>query len=422
MILEQSRKNRDTLINFATHIYDHAETGFKEKMTAEYIDEQFRKMGYETITGVEIPYVKATYDSKKPGPAIAIIGEMDSIIINDKPVHACGHNIECTNLLGSALLLKQMIEQYDITGKIHFMAVPAEEHIEMQHRLDLMKKGVIRYPSGKPELMYRGLFDDVDICIMAHCMPQENEITLSTSSNGNIIKKVTFTGKAAHAGNAPEEGVNALYAANLSLNAINALRETFTEKQYARVHPIITKGGDAVNVIPSEVIIESYIRAATLDDISQINDKVNRAFVGCAHAMGTKVEINDVPGYLPMYTSPLMNDYVLPVAKSVFNKEIETFPHLGLCSDMGDMSSVMPILHPYIGGVSGTLHGNDFRMTDPDIALVKGSAFLFSVSVSFLVNNAAVAYNIINEYKPLFNNFREYFTKFDSMYNTIISE
>jgi len=418
MILEQSRKNIKELLEYATHIYNNAETGFKEFNTAKYINEQFINMGYKTETGTDIPYVKATYDSGKNGPSIAIIGEMDSIILNDVPVHACGHNIECANLLGSALLVKQLINKFNICGKIHFIATPAEEYIEIQYRLDLMKKGVIKYPSGKPELMHRGLFDDVDMTIMAHSMPQKNEITLSTSSNGNIIKKITYYGKAAHAGNSPEEGINALYAANLSLNAINALRETFVDDQHIRVHPIITKGGDAVNVIPSEVILESYVRGATIDAITQVNKKINQAFIGCSNVFGTKVEIIDVPGYLPMFTSKNANALIYPIAKDIFSGNIETFNHLGLCSDMGDVSTLMPILHPYIGGVEGDLHGNNFKMVDEDIALAKASAFLTSTVITLLSKDANKAYTIINNYNPIFKDFREYAKKIASLYKT----
>jgi len=419
MILEQSRKNIKSLLDYATYIYNNAETGFKEFKTAKYINEQFIKMGYKTKTGTDIPYVKATYDSGKKGPSIAIIGEMDSIILNDTPVHACGHNIECANLLGSALLVKQLINQFDICGKIHFIATPAEEYIEIQYRLDLMKKGIIKYPSGKPELMHRGLFDDVDMTIMAHSMPQKNEITLSTSSNGNIIKKITYYGKAAHAGNAPEEGINALYAANLSLNAINALRETFVEHQHIRVHPIITKGGDAVNVIPSKVTMESYVRGATIEAITLVNKRINQAFIGCSNAFGTKVEIVDVPGYLPMFTSKEANSHIYPIAKKIFSGNIKTFGHLGLCSDMGDISTLMPILHPYIGGVEGDLHGNNFKMINEDIALAKASAFLVSTVITLLSNNANKAYSIINSYTPIFNNFSEYAKEIASLYKII---
>jgi len=419
MILKKAKENKIQLLEWANYIYENAETGFKEFKTAKYIDTQFKNMGYETICGKDIPYVKATYDTKKEGPSIAIIGEMDSIILNSSPTHACGHNIECANLLGSAKLIKQLIDQFDIVGKIHFIATPAEEHIEMAYRLSLMDKGIIKYPSGKPELMHRGLFDDVDICIMSHCMPQENELTLSTTSNGNIIKKITYYGKASHAGNAPEEGINALYAANLALNAINSLRETFKDEQHVRIHPIITKGGEAVNVIPSEVVIETYIRAATIEDIKQINNKINRALIGCSNAFGTKIEINDIPGYMPMFTSKVINSYAYEQASSIYNGDINTFPHLGLCSDMGDISSVMPILHPYMGGVSGNLHGNDFKMTNPNIALVKTSAFLTSLSINLLENNAYKAYNVIGDYKPTYNSFGDYYRDFDSMYKTI---
>jgi metal-dependent amidase/aminoacylase/carboxypeptidase family protein len=106
-------------------------------------------------------------------------------------------------------------------------------------------------------------------------------------------------------------GINALYAANCGLNAINAIRETFWDNDHVRVHPIITSGGDMVNAIPETVTLESYVRGATFDVIIKENKKVNRALIGGALSIGANIEIIDIPGYSPLYNDPKMMEVVM---------------------------------------------------------------------------------------------------------------
>ena len=117
-----------------------------------------------------------------------------------------------------------------------------------------MQAGELEFLGGKPELIARGEFDDVDLAMMihTHSRPDENGMAAVTASNnGCVVKQIRYVGKAAHAGGAPHLGINALYAAHIGLAAINAVRETFRDDDAIRVHPIITRGGDLVNVIPA---------------------------------------------------------------------------------------------------------------------------------------------------------------------------
>src|SRR5262249_56295702 len=101
--------------------------------------------------------------------------------------------------------------------------------------------------------------------------PEMKKAGVSASNNGCIVKTVRYIGRAAHAGGAPHLGINALYAANIGLAAINAVRETFRDEDSIRVHPIITQGGSQVNVIPGEVRLETYVRGKTVDAILDAN-------------------------------------------------------------------------------------------------------------------------------------------------------
>ena len=121
------------------------------------------------------------------------------------------------------------------------------------------------------------------------------------SNNGFVGKQARFIGKAAHAGGAPHKGINALYAAQIALAAINAQRETFRDDDTVRIHPILTRGGDLVNVIPNDVRLETMVRGKTAaGHRGRRRCKVDRALRAGAVALGASVEITTLPGYMPL--------------------------------------------------------------------------------------------------------------------------
>ena len=159
-------------------------------------------------------------------------------------------------------------------AKIDFIATPAEEFVELDYRNKLKEKGIIKYFGENKELIRNGTFDDVDISIMFHVLDTgDKKVLVGPVSNGFIGKDVRFIGREAHAGNAQHKGVNALNAALLAMNNINAQKETFLDSDKVRIHPIITKGGDIVNVVPADVRMESYTRARTVQAMIDANEK-----------------------------------------------------------------------------------------------------------------------------------------------------
>jgi len=403
--------HRDKIIETGEWIYKNPETGFKEFKTSAYVIERFKELGISYTEFGNIPGAKATIDTGREGPSVAILGELDSIVCHEHPdseketgaVHACGHNVQVAAMLGAAvgILSSGMIDK--LSGKLHFIAVPAEESIEIGFRKKLIQEGKIRYLGGKPELLYRGVFDDVDMAIMVHVSETSKKFIIGSSTNGCLIKNVRYIGRAAHAGGAPQEGINALYAANLGIMAINAIRETFTENECIRVHPIITKGGDIVNVIPDDVRIETFVRGKEIEDIIRANNKVNKALVGGAIAMGAKVMIDDMPGYFPLKADENLNKAARKVMETLVGEDnIEVAGHSTISTDLGDLSTVMPVIHPYIGGVKGGLHSKDFKIVNPDDSYVLGAEFLACIAAELLLNDAAVAWDIIKNYRPVF--------------------
>jgi amidohydrolase len=406
-IFSAVEKHRDLIFSAERHIWENPEVGYREWKTSAYMEKEFEKLGYKLVKAGDIPGFYTDLDTGLPGPKILIFGELDSLICKDHPeadpetgaVHACGHNAQCAVLLGIAAALKEEGVLEGLCGSIRLCAVPAEEGVDITYREKLRKSGVISYYSGKIEFLHRGYFDDVDMAIMAHTTAKDSGFSITRGSNGNMKKTIAYKGVAAHAGSYPHDGVNALYAANLGLNAINALRETFKDEDKTRVHPIITKGGEAANAIPSEVLLECYVRGLSNESIYFVNNKVNRALAGTAASMGANVIISDRPG-----ASPLINDMnLMKVAETVMreivsDEDIEISDRFGGgCTDMGDISAVMPAIHPYMGGVTGRAHGNNYYISNPEEACINPAKMIMGMIKLLLSNNAENAKEILDK-------------------------
>ncbi|MBR2635305.1 MAG: amidohydrolase [Clostridia bacterium] len=414
-----TQKHRERILSALDYFWKNPETGYREWKTNAYLTKAFESLGYSLTQAGDIPGFVCEMDTGIPGPTVAVFGEMDALIVPTHPeadpetgaVHACGHHVQIAALLGLAAVLKEPEALEGLCGKIRLCAVPAEELVELEFRTELRKKGVIRYFGGKPEFMYRGLLDGVDMALMIHSASGEGKTAfMNGGSNGCIVKNIEFRGVSSHAGGSPHLGVNALYAANLALNAANALRETFRDHEHIRFHPIITSGGDSVNAIPDSVKLESYVRGATMEEIVRVNRKINRAVAASAAALGAQVHLTDSPGYWPRSYPEEAFALTLKAGEAVFGSAKVSPSEWGTgCSDMGDVASVMPALHPYVGGCRGTGHGSDYVVADPDRAAVGGTEFLMTYLALLLENGGAEAEKMVKNYRPVFASMQEYF-------------
>ena len=417
---------REVMFSAADYIWKHPETGYREWKTHAYLAEEFKKLGYELVEAGNIPGFYADIDTGKPGPKLLIMGELDSLIVSTHPdcdpetgyVHACGHHCQVSALLGIAAALKQPGAMDNMSGSIRLMAVPAEELIEIGFREELRKQGVIKYFGGKVEFMHRGYMDGCDIALLVHTGGGDHpSIALTPGSNGCVTKNINFVGVSAHAGGSPHLGVNALYAASQAMNAANALRETFQEKDTIRFHPIITKGGGAVNAIPNDVRMESYVRGASLEAIKEANTKINRALAASAAAMGASVVLKDRPGYTPLENEEQLYDLTCEIVKQCFGEDalVKRGRSTG-CTDMGDVSAVMPTVQPYASGACGVGHGSDYRIADPESALVMSAQYQLLMAEALLSNNAELGKKIIQNAKLRFSSMEEFFHAIDGLF------
>lgn len=425
LLIDFVEKNKQLILDTERYIWANPETGYKEIKTSAYMEKVFKSLGYNLTMAEDIPGFYTVIDTGRPGPEVLVLAELDSIICPTHPdadpttgaVHSCGHNAQCAALVGIAAALKEPGALDKLCGKIRLCAVPAEELLEIEYRSELKKQGKIKYYGGKSEFLSRGYFDGVDIAFMVHT---SLSFAVTIGSVGCLLKQISYKGVAAHAGGSPWAGKNALYAANCGLNAINAIRETFREQDIIRVHPIMTNGGAMVNAIPESATLESYVRGSNFEAICRENSKVNRALCGAALSLGTNIDITDIPGYAPLINDPAMIDVVEDAIKlAIPHREFERRNVIGSGStDMGDLSCVMPVVHPYCGGSQGTSHGSDYRITDPIAACVDSAKMQLGMLLLLLGDNAVRANQIIKEFKPMFESKEAYLSFMDNLNST----
>lgn len=400
----------EDLIKLGEELRRVPELGFKEFKTSSIVKKEFEKLGLSYQDGLALTGVKARL--KGGGrPAVTVMGELDAIPCPEHPLadkgtgaaHACGHNVQITTMLGVGRALMESRVINELSGDVVLMAVPAEEFVEIEYRLKLREEGKIEFLGGKQELLRVGALDDVDMAMMIHAqagMP-ERRVWVNATTNGFISKYARFIGKSAHAAAAPHEGVNALNAAALAILAIHAQRETFKDEDFVRVHGIITKGGDAVNVVPADVRMEMYVRGKTHVAIEEASMKVDRALKAGASAVGGSVEIRNIPGYLPLTQDRNLSEIFKSNALEILGAgSVIDGGHQPASTDMGDVSHVLPTIHPFIGGFVGDPHAKNFDIKDAEMAYVIPTKIMAMTVIDLLAGNAGKAKEIISVFKP----------------------
>ncbi|MDP2858648.1 MAG: amidohydrolase [Bacillota bacterium] len=405
---------KDELIATGNDIFAHPELGYKEFRTSQIVQDVFGKLGLSFESGLAVTGVKAKLAGRQSLANVCVMGELDSVLCPGHPqadpqtgaAHSCGHNAQIAMLLGVAYGLVESGVMSELDGDVSLVAVPAEEYVEIEYRNKIRNEGKIKFLGGKQEMITAGALDDVDMAMMIHLgiTRDGKKVTLGGSNNGFIGKFIKYTGKEAHAGGAPHDGINALNAAMLGIFGIHAQRETFKDSDTIRVHPIITKGGNLVNVIPCDVRAETYVRGKTMDAVMDASKKVDRALKAGAMAVGAEVEIQTLPGYLPRTSDVAMDELFRGnVSRFLTSDEIKVSnEHSTGSTDMGDISAIMPAIHPHIGGAEGIGHSENYQITDPELAYITGAKAMALTVIDLLHDGAARTLEIKRSFKPLY--------------------
>jgi len=320
------------------------ELGHEEFLAAARLTEELAEHGFAVERGVldiATSFI-ATYDSGKPGPVVAFLAEYDAL---PELGHACGHHLICMMSIGAAVGLKSVLDRTG--GSLRVYGTPAEE-----------TKG------AKVPMAAAGLFDDVDIALMAHPFYRYER---SGSSLAMDALQFEFFGRAAHAAANPADGVNALDAVLQLFNAINALRQQLQPD--ARVHGIINSGGQAPNIIPDYAAAQFYVRAASRAYTDVVAAKVRSCAEGAALQTGCTLRISN---YEYSYDELRTNETL----SAAFNRNLQALgiPAAAIADgkdhgslDLGNVSTRCATIHPFVRTVGERhwLHTREFR----DLAL-----------------------------------------------------
>lgn len=408
-VLSAIDSERDRIIKIGEDIKANPEMGYKENKTAEYVRGVLSELSIDSECNLALTGVKGRMKGRQSNVTVAVIGELDAVLCTTHPTadketgaaHACGHNAQLASMLGAAIGLSAVREELD--GDVCFFATPAEEYVEIGYRESLRDKGLLEFFGGKQELIRIGAFDDVDMAMMVHAegAVPERSAFISGGSLGFVAKTVDFKGRAAHAGGAPHKGINALNAAMAAMMCIHAQRETFRDEDKIRVHPIITKGGELVNTVPDNVVMETYVRGANFEAIRDAEEKVDRAIKGASYAIGAEAEIKNYKGYLPLLQDANMSNLFENNARR-FIPEDKIYRGIDMVgsTDIGDLGHIMPIIQPTMGGFYGTLHSGEFSIADIDAAYIIPAKIMALTVIDLLYNGAAEALRVKREFTP----------------------
>ncbi|MCI0788339.1 MAG: amidohydrolase [Chloroflexi bacterium] len=413
---ETIEKRKKEIVGLAQQVLANPEAGFRETKTAQLVAQKFQELGIKHQGGLALTGLKGRIPGGAgPGPTVAVIGELDSLVVTEHPhadpetgaAHACGHHCQIGMMLGAAmgLLTPEVLSQ--LSGEIVPFAVPAEEFIEVEQRLEMREQGKLEFLGGKQELIRLGEFDDVDIAMMCHTASDmgERKFAMGGTSNGHVVKFVRYTGVGAHAGSMPHKGVNALNAASFAIQAINALRETHRADDTVRIHGIMTKGGEAVSAVPSDVRLEWRVRSSTPKMVVENSKAVDRCFRAGALAVGASVNITTIPGYLPMRHDTKLQEIFRRTAVDLlgerFTLVMPARRNRGGSTDMGDLSHLIPACHPYAAGATGPGHSKEYIITDYESAVIVPAKIMAMVVIDLLADGARRAKEIKANHRPL---------------------
>ena len=306
-ILKSIQEKKLVYTTIAQQIWSYAEMGYQEVQSSALLQKTLKSEGFEITTGVaEIPTAfVASYGSG--GPIIAVLGEFDALpglsqkalpykVSNDaKAGHACGHHLFGTASAAAAIALKNYLIGQNMPGTIRFYGCPAEEG-----------------GSGKVYMTRAGLFDDVDIALHWHADSKNSAGIRPALANKSA--KFRFYGVSAHAAGAPEKGRSSLDAVEAMNDMVNMMREHTSES--TRIHYVITKGGEAPNVVPDFAEVYYYARHSTRNEVVDIFDRIVNAAKGAALGTGTSMEYEMIGG-----THELLHNEIL---QKIVHKNLET--------------------------------------------------------------------------------------------------
>ncbi|MBE9514654.1 MAG: M20 family metallopeptidase, partial [Chloroflexi bacterium] len=314
---------RRQLIQLSLSIHDNPELGFEEEKASAWLTGYLEGCGFQVERGIAglATAFRATYG--QGSPRIALLAEYDAL---PGIGHACGHNIIGVSAVGAGVASKSIIDQ--LGGSILVVGTPAEEGL-----------------GGKIDMVKAGAFHGIDVAMIIH--PDNlNMVTIQALACSTL--EVEFFGLPAHAAGQPHKGINALEAMIIAFTSINSLRQHIREE--ARVHGIITDGGEAPNIVPAHSAATFLIRAPENEYLDELKGRILNCFTGASVASGARLEYRwRGTTYAPMKNNVTLARLFGQNLESLGRQVVPFDPRFGFGStDMGNVSQLLPSIHPTI--------------------------------------------------------------------------
>lgn len=369
-IIKEIDALKGTLVEISDFIYHHPEAGNEEFMAAAKLVGFLKSHGFQVEVGIvnKPTSFRAIYDSKKEGPNIAFLCEYDSL---PEIGHGCGHNMIGTMGAGAGVALSKVLDS--IGGKITVLGTPAEET-----------------DGAKVAMAKEGIFKDIDVAMIVHPGQVTAESGLSLAMDA---LQFAFKGKTSHAAAEPEAGINALDGVLLTFNGINALRQHVTSD--VRIHGIVKEGGLAANIVPDYAVAQFYIRAATREGLDPVVEKVKNIARGASLMTGAELTITNYEiSYDNLKTNEVLSKAFTRNLNAVGVEDISPAKSSYGSIDMGNVSYVVPAIHPYLsfGCGDAASHSKEFAeatITDTaHDALIQGAAAMALTGYDVITDKA----------------------------------
>lgn len=380
LIIKELESIKEKLWEISDYIYGNPELGNKEFKAVKKLTSLLEENKFTIELGIvdKATAFKAVYDSKKKGPNVAFLCEYDAL---PEVGHGCGHNMIGTMGIGAGIALSKVLDK--IGGQVTVLGTPAEET-----------------DGAKVDMAEKGVFNNIDVAMMLHP-------GIETCESGKSLAmdaiQFHFKGKASHAAAQPEEGINALDAAIQTFNGINALRQHVTSD--VRIHGIIKEGGVAANIVPDKAIAQFYVRASTREGLNIVVEKVKNVARGAALMTGALLEISNYEiSYDNMKTNSVLSKAFNDNLKYAGVENVKHARSSYGSMDMGNVSYVVPSIHPHIGLECGDIPTHSKKFADATIteaahkALIKGSTALALTGYDVITNS-----NLLEDIKKEFN-------------------
>ena len=343
ILLQEGQKLHAKMCEINDYIYSNPELGNEEfKSSSKLIAflEEHNFTVEKGLLGIETSF-RAIYDSKKPGATIGYLCEYDAL---PEIGHGCGHNMIGVMSSAAGIALSKVIDE--IGGKIIVYGTPAEET-----------------NGAKVVFAEEGIFDELDVAMLVH----PSDVNMKSGTTQALYPlEFRYKGKTAHAASCPQNGVNALNSVIQLFNGIDALRQHVTPD--VRMHGIIVKGGVAANIVPDEAVAQFYFRAAKKETVMELVEKVKNIAQGAALMTGATLEMErfELP-YDDLRTHENLSEVFNENLRILGIEDIEENEDFG-SSDIGNVSHIVPTIHPNIGISNCRVIGHSREMADATIS------------------------------------------------------